>query len=151
MIIICMAIPDAYFADTVFWLALISPKDENHAAARSLQASIHNRKIVTSQLVLVEFLNSFRSGKLQAEETRQVKENMCKLIQALLASDFLEVVEQDNDLFEQTFELYGQRLDKDWSFVDCASFVIMRQKGLRSALTTDKHFQQAGFATLMRH
>ncbi|MBM3879037.1 MAG: PIN domain-containing protein [Verrucomicrobia bacterium] len=35
--------------------------------------------------------------------------------------------------------------DKDFSFTDCTSFVLMRELKLREALTTDHHFVQAGF------
>jgi predicted nucleic acid-binding protein len=45
--------------------------------------------------------------------------------------------------------LYGQRLDKHWSFIDCVSFEMMRQHGVTDALTTDHHFTQAGFHTLL--
>ena len=36
-------------------------------------------------------------------------------------------------------------LDKSYSFTDCTSFVVMRELGIREALTTDRHFVQAGF------
>lgn len=35
--------------------------------------------------------------------------------------------------------------DKAFSFTDCTSFVVMRELRLRTALTTDRHFLQAGF------
>jgi len=35
--------------------------------------------------------------------------------------------------------------DKDFSFTDCTSFVVMRERRLRDALTTEDHFRQAGF------
>jgi predicted nucleic acid-binding protein len=38
--------------------------------------------------------------------------------------------------------------DKSFSFTDCTSFVIMRELRLRRALTTDRHFKQAGFQIL---
>ena len=34
--------------------------------------------------------------------------------------------------------------------VDCISFVTMKQLGIAESLTTDLHFQQAGFAALLR-
>ena len=40
--------------------------------------------------------------------------------------------------------------DKEWSLVDCASFVIMKQRGVTEALTTDHHFEQAGFVRLLK-
>ena len=38
--------------------------------------------------------------------------------------------------------------DKDFSFTDCTSFVVMREFRLRLALTTDPNFQPAGFDVL---
>ena len=38
--------------------------------------------------------------------------------------------------------------DKEFSFTDCTSFVVMRDLKLREVLTTDHHFAQAGFVTL---
>jgi hypothetical protein len=35
--------------------------------------------------------------------------------------------------------------DKEFSFTDCTSFVIMKERRLRVALTSDRHFAQAGF------
>jgi len=35
--------------------------------------------------------------------------------------------------------------DKDFSFTDCTSFVLMREMRLTQALTTDSHFRQMGF------
>jgi predicted nucleic acid-binding protein len=42
-------------------------------------------------------------------------------------------------------ELFFRYRDKDFSFTDCTSFVVMRELRLREALTTDHHFTQAGF------
>ena len=35
--------------------------------------------------------------------------------------------------------------DKNCSFTDCTSFVVMRELRLQEALTTDRHFMQMGF------
>ncbi len=35
--------------------------------------------------------------------------------------------------------------DKDFSFTDCTSFVVMKERRIRTALTNDRHFLQAGF------
>jgi len=42
--------------------------------------------------------------------------------------------------------LFFRCRDKDFSFTDCTSFVVMRELRLRDALTTDHHFTQMGFA-----
>ena len=38
---------------------------------------------------------------------------------------------------------------KEWGLTDCASFVIMEENAITHALTTDHHFEQAGFVALM--
>ena len=39
--------------------------------------------------------------------------------------------------------------DKEWDWIDCTSFELMEQHGLREALSLDHHFAQAGFALLV--
>jgi len=39
--------------------------------------------------------------------------------------------------------------DKTWGLVDCVSFVVMRDEGISSAFTNDRHFQQGGFRCLL--
>ena len=52
-------------------------------------------------------------------------------------------------LFQAALSLYLKRPDQRWGLTDCASMVIMRQRGIVEALTSDHHFRQAGFATLL--
>jgi len=44
-----------------------------------------------------------------------------------------------------SMSLLQQYTDKEWSLVDAASFVVMRQLGISEAFTSDHHFSQAGF------
>ena len=54
----------------------------------------------------------------------------------------------DSDRFEKARLLFFQYRDKDFSFTDCTSFVVMRELRLTHALTTDAHFRQIGFQLL---
>ena len=54
----------------------------------------------------------------------------------------------DSDRFEKARELFFHYDDKDFSFTDCTSFVIMREIRLTHAITTDGHFRQMGFHVL---
>jgi predicted nucleic acid-binding protein len=54
----------------------------------------------------------------------------------------------DSDRFEKARLLFFQYRDKDFSFTDCTSFVVMRQTRLAQAIATDRHFRQAGFQVL---
>ena len=53
-------------------------------------------------------------------------------------------------LHQKAFQLYCQRNDKNWGIVDCISFTVMGERRITEALTTDIHFQQAGFRALLR-
>lgn len=52
-------------------------------------------------------------------------------------------------MFDRALVLYGERLDKEWGLTDCISFVVMQDRKLRQAVTTDRHFGQAGFVNLL--
>jgi predicted nucleic acid-binding protein len=42
-----------------------------------------------------------------------------------------------------------KRMDKGWGLTDCTSFIVMQRYEVIDALTTDEHFQQAGFRALL--
>jgi predicted nucleic acid-binding protein len=54
----------------------------------------------------------------------------------------------DSDRFEKARQVFFRYRDKDFSFTDCTSFVVMRERSLTHALTTDRHFRQMGFHML---
>jgi predicted nucleic acid-binding protein len=61
----------------------------------------------------------------------------------------VEIIAATSGLFRQGCELHVKRRDKEWSLTDCTSFVVMEQRDIREALTSDHHFEQAGFHLLM--
>ena len=60
------------------------------------------------------------------------------------------VVRVDKEIFGEAWRLYSERLDKEWSFTDCTSFIVMNSMGLTDAFTSDHHFEQAGFNILLK-
>ncbi len=71
-------------------------------------------------------------------------------VEHLLADVGTQFIPASSDLFQRGLALFGKRPDKDWSLVDCISFVVMKERRLTDALTTDLHFKQAGFKALLR-
>jgi predicted nucleic acid-binding protein len=61
-----------------------------------------------------------------------------------------EIVPASREDMDRALELYHQHADKGWTLTDCVSFVIMRERNVLSALTGDKHFEQAGFTALLK-
>jgi predicted nucleic acid-binding protein len=81
---------------------------------------------------------------------RLPRPSIIAFLEGIKTSPYVEVIHVDQTLDEQAWRLYQQRTDKDWSLVDCASFVLMKQRGIAEALTTDHHFEQAGFVRLLK-
>ena len=65
-------------------------------------------------------------------------------------SERADVVYVDQAMHEAAFHLLEQRVDKNWSLCDAVSFVLLEQRQMREALTTDHHFEQAGFVRLLK-
>jgi uncharacterized protein len=61
----------------------------------------------------------------------------------------LVLVNPDPVLLESAKVLMRRQADQGYSFVDCLSFSLMRERHIREALTTDAHFRKAGFVALL--
>lgn len=134
----------AVFADTGYWVALVNPRDDLHQRAIQRSQSLGPAFIVTSDAVLTELLNGF------AHRGPQLRRAAADLVDQLKRNRNCEVVPWTASLFHAGLLFYKQRGDKDWSFTDCTSFVIMREKGIAESLAHDQHFEQAGFRALLR-
>ena len=53
------------FADTGYWIALLNERDNLHSKARELSTRFAGATIVTTELVLTEFLNHVSGGGSQ--------------------------------------------------------------------------------------
>ncbi len=61
----------------------------------------------------------------------------------------LELAWIDSKQHQEAMNLLDRRLDKTYSLCDAVSFVLMRERQISEALTTDKHFVQEGFVRLL--
>ena len=129
------------FVDTVYYLALLNPRDQHAAAAAQFTAGFSGA-FVTSAWVLTEVANSLARGTNRAL--------FVELYRDLEDDSRVTIVPPAPDLFEQGIEFYAKRPDQEWSLTDCISFIVMREYGLTAALTTDHHFEQAGFTVLLK-
>lgn len=132
------------FLNTAHAIALANERDQYHEKAIQLseQVSRENRRIVTTQAVLVEIGN-----RLAVPPNRQAT---VKYLEALEQEKTVEVVPGSTALFHKGLSLYKNRSDKEWGLTDCISFVVMREREITDALTIDRHFEQAGFNVLLR-
>jgi hypothetical protein len=49
----------------------------------------------------------------------------------------VEIVPLSEELHGRAMRLYRERPDNEWGLTDCVSFVVMQERGLTEALTTD--------------
>lgn len=126
------------FADTVYWVARVNPRDQWHATF----GAVRGLGIVTTDEVLDEVLAHF-SAFGPAMRPRVVA-----IIRQILIHPHVEVAPQSRRSFLDALALYEARPDKDYSLTDCASMVTMRSRGLTEVLTRDAHFAQEGFVLL---
>lgn len=131
------------FVDSLYWIGLTNPKDQWHQEVVDVQKKLNDTYLITTELVLIEFLNYFCS---YGSKIRQITVG---IVHAILADSNVEVILQSKEIFLAGLALYEQRLDKGYSMVDCVSMQVMRNQNLTEVLTHDKHFVQEGFMLLL--
>jgi predicted nucleic acid-binding protein len=130
--------------DTSYVVALATATDQFHEKAIDLarQIPVGGVRMLTTQGVLLEVGNSLAK--------RRYRSAGFQLLQYLVTDPEIEVVTIDADLLDRGLQLFQSRQDKEWGLVDCISFVVMKDRSLSEAFTSDEHFEQAGFAALLR-
>ncbi|MFZ4662480.1 MAG: type II toxin-antitoxin system VapC family toxin [Caldilineaceae bacterium] len=85
-----------------------------------------------------------------ATARRLPRSSVLEYLDALTAHPDIELIWIDEQLHREAFALLLARRDKEYSLCDAVSFVLMRQRNIIQALTTDKHFEQEGFIRLLK-
>lgn len=123
------------FVDTGAWYASLVPTDPDHARAAEWLAA-NRSPLLTTDYVVDETLTLLR---VRGERKRALLLGT-KLFQHSLA-EIHKISTSDLTLAWQTFEQFD---DKDWSFTDCTSKVVMEQLAINVAFAFDRHFHQFG-------
>jgi len=134
---------DLTFVDASGWIALVNANDTlHHQSVRLFEQRLNDgRGFVTSSVVLLEVGNWLSPVPL-----RRLASGLMERIEH---STRIQVVEVTPELYRKGWQLYRERLDKDWGVIDCISFTIMQECNIVEALSGDRHFQQAGFVALL--
>jgi uncharacterized protein len=131
------------YVDAAGWIALVNRRDALHTqAVRIYKQRLQEQcKFITASVVLLEVGNWLSPAPLRGLAI--------DLLRRIEQSSLIEMVHVTPELYAKGWELYSNRLDKDWGMIDCISFVIMQERNLTEALTSDHHFEQAGFKVLL--
>jgi predicted nucleic acid-binding protein len=131
------------FLDTSGFYALLVKEEKVHNYAAKWMAGISAERplLATTDLVLSETATLLKA--------RGYRELLSVFFDFLASTSALRVRWFDPKLFNETRAFFLRHSDHGYSFVDAGSFVVMRQLGLTDALTTDRHFREAGFISLL--
>ena len=130
------------FVDTAGWMACADGADVAHGPARAARdaALEQGSMLVTTDYVIDETLTLIRKrlGLDAAEAWWEQVEGSSRL-----RWEWVGVTRA-----EKARRVFFRHRDKEYSFTDCTSLVVMQELKLKQALTTDEHFRQMGFQVL---
>jgi predicted nucleic acid-binding protein len=130
------------FVDTAGWMACADASDPEHNRAREARDSAleEGNVLIATDYVLDETLTLIRRrlGLAAAKAWWEQIEGSSRL-----RWEWIGIARA-----EKARSVFFRFSDKDYSFTDCTSFVVMQELKLKRALTTDHHFRQMGFVVL---
>ncbi|HEY9646382.1 MAG TPA: PIN domain-containing protein [Chroococcidiopsis sp.] len=110
------------------------------------EASVAYRKAIirlTHNYVIAEYV-------ALANARRFPRASVLDFVVDLLGNPDIETVWVDESIHRSAVELLTLRQDKTYSLCDAVSFILMHQRDVAEALTTDRHFEQEGFVRLLK-
>lgn len=128
------------FVDTSGWASFVYRPDPHHRdVANSVQVAVqHQRQLITTSYIITELVALLTRNRFP-------RPAIIVAINKLKNDPNVVILHVDESIDAEAWQLLQGRQDKDWSLVDAASFVEMQRFGIGEALTTDHHFEQAGF------
>ncbi len=128
------------FVDTSAFYALLDRDDANHAAAAERWKTLlsSDTTLLSTNYVLVECAALVQS-RFGTAASRAFTEDVVPL---------LGVEWIDADTHGAVVGAWLAASRRTLSLVDCASFEVMRRRGIRKAFSFDDHFRQQGFTCL---
>lgn len=113
---------------------------------------LHTQACVTYQKATIRLTHNYIIAEYVAlaNARRFPRTFVLNFVVDLLGNPDIETVWVDESIHQAAVELLTLRQDKTYSLCDAVSFVLLRQRGMTEALTTDRHFEQEGFVRLLQ-
>lgn len=129
--------------DTSGFYALLVNGDSKHGPARAAVEGMRESGTVacTSDYIVDE-----TATLLKARGLGHLNRSFFDMLER---TEALALCFVDEERFEQSRAYFLRHADHSYSFTDCTSFVLMRELGVRRALTKDGHFSEAGFEAML--
>ncbi len=144
MWIICFMATNDLFIDSSGFYAALDARDTSHkmAATEIIKSVNSGGKLIFTDYIITESLN--------LAIARRGHHVAGRMLDFLEQSSAWKRVSIDTRFFDQAVGYFRKHGDKDFSFTDCTSFVVMKALRLTQALSDDHHFRQAGFQPLLK-
>ena len=125
------------FVDTAFWVALRDRRDTNHTQAQTLLRQFASGPLVTTNHVRGETWTLLRR--------RAGHGSAVDFLDGLERSPRVRTVFVTEDIEGDAIRWLRRHDERSYSYVDAASFAVMRSLRIKEALTFDQDFAAAGF------
>lgn len=126
------------FVDTSFLFPLFSQRDPDHARVRAALDAYRGQRardlFLTTNHVVAETITLIRTTPPRSHAAA------VRAGERLYEESFSRVYWSPADDERAAFAYFEQYADKEYSFVDCLSFVVMEKLGIREALALDSDF-----------
>lgn len=128
--------------DTAGWMAMVDGKDPQHASAIAVRDRWMEEggRLLLSNYIVDETLTLIRMrlGLNSAEQWWDLvsRSPRCK-------TEWITP-----GIEEKAIQWFFKWRDQSFSFTDCTSFALMKELGIKTALTADRHFTIAGFEVI---
>ena len=128
------------FVDTGAWFASVIAADPDHAAATAWLVQ-NQLPLVTTDFIVDETLTLLR---VRGQNPKALALGGLLLAEQAASLHYLTPAE-----INEAWDIFCQYADKDWSFTDCTSKVLMDKLGIDTAFSFDQHFRQFGTVTVV--
>jgi predicted nucleic acid-binding protein len=127
--------------DTSGFFCLHDVAERHHDLANKINQETESK--VTTNYILAEYVALAIIRGLSRQKVLDFSKE-------ILADESVEIIWVGESLHLRAVDLLADRTDKTYSLCDAVSFLIMRDREIDSALTTDRHFEQEGFVRLLK-
>jgi predicted nucleic acid-binding protein len=126
------------FVDTSAWCALYDKKDQYHQRAKTFALGFAKKPVslFTSDFVFDEIVTLLL--------THTNHDTAVQFGEFLRGSETVVMAKITSEIQSRAWEIFVRHKDKNFSFTDCTSFVVMETLGIHTAFTFDKNFAQHG-------
>jgi uncharacterized protein len=128
------------FVDSGAWYAYLVPSDPDHPAALAWMAA-NRAPLLTTDYVIDETLTMLRA---RGHNDKALHFGTLAFAGRLTAVRYLTPAD-----IAAGWQVFHRFRDKEWSFTDCASKVVIELLGIPKAFSFDHHFRQFGTVTVV--